>query len=170
MPFPWPPQLQVFVRDWLSANNVLLRGRDGHVLVDSGYVRHAPLTLALLASRQGLDGDVLAALSDDLNTPFAIARLHEEVRELNTTGDPTRQAQLKAILLMGGALLGLLTSEPNGWLQSGVDTAATEDRVQRWASLRAHKNFAAADALRAELNAEGISVSATPGGPRWTKS
>ncbi len=113
---------------------------------------------------------VLDALSDDLNTPFAIARLHEEVRELNTTGDPTRQAQLKAILLMGGALLGLLTSEPNGWLQSGVDTAATEDRVQRWASLRAQKNFAAADALRAELNAEGISVSATPGGPRWTKS
>ena len=113
---------------------------------------------------------VLDALSDDLNTPLAIARLHEEVRELNTTGDPTRQAQLKAILLKGGALLGLLKSEPNRWLQSGVDPAATEDRVQRWASLRAQKNFAAADALRAELNAEGISVSATPGGPRWTKS
>jgi len=113
---------------------------------------------------------VLDALSDDLNTPLAIARLHEEVRELNATSEPTRQAQLKAILQAGGALLGLLASEPNRWLQSGVDAAITEDRVQRWASLRAQKNFAAADALRAELNAEGISVSATPGGPRWSKS
>ena len=40
----------MFVRDWLSANHVLLKSRDGHVLIDSGYVRHAPLTLALLDS------------------------------------------------------------------------------------------------------------------------
>jgi len=57
-----PPQLHVFVRDWLSANNVLLRSRDGHVLVDSGYVRHAPLTLALIASAQGIGDAPLARL------------------------------------------------------------------------------------------------------------
>ena len=45
-----PPQVHVFVRDWLSANNILLKSGDGHVLIDSGYIRHAPLTLALLAS------------------------------------------------------------------------------------------------------------------------
>jgi len=28
-----PPQIHVFVRDWLSANHVLLKSRDGHVLV-----------------------------------------------------------------------------------------------------------------------------------------
>jgi glyoxylase-like metal-dependent hydrolase (beta-lactamase superfamily II) len=43
-----PPQVHVLVRDWLSGNNVVLRGRDGHVLVDSGYSSHAPLTLALV--------------------------------------------------------------------------------------------------------------------------
>ena len=43
--------MHVFVRDWLSANNILLKSRDGHVLIDSGYVAHAPLTLALLRSR-----------------------------------------------------------------------------------------------------------------------
>ena len=48
-----PPQLRVFVRDWLSSNNILLEGRDGPVLIDSGYVRHAPLTLALLAHELG---------------------------------------------------------------------------------------------------------------------
>ena len=49
-----PPQVHVFVRDWLSSNNVLLKSRDGHVLIDSGYGRHAPLTLALLATGRGL--------------------------------------------------------------------------------------------------------------------
>jgi glyoxylase-like metal-dependent hydrolase (beta-lactamase superfamily II) len=59
------PQLHVFVRDWLSSNNILLKSRDGHVLIDSGYVRHAPLTLALLATPQGI-GD--APLSRLVNT------------------------------------------------------------------------------------------------------
>jgi len=58
----FPPQVHVFVRDWLSANHVLLKSRDGHVLVDSGYGRHAPLTLALLATPRGLGHDPLAWL------------------------------------------------------------------------------------------------------------
>ena len=57
-----PPQVHVFVRDWLSSNNVLLKSRDGHVLIDSGYVGHAPLTLALLATPQGLSAARLAKL------------------------------------------------------------------------------------------------------------
>ena len=60
MPATLPPQLIVFVRDWLSANNVLLKSRDGHVLIDSGYVAHAPLMLALL--ERGLRGEPLAKL------------------------------------------------------------------------------------------------------------
>ena len=57
-----PPQVRVFVRDWLSSNNILLKGREGHVLIDSGYARHAPLTLALLATPQGLSAAPLARL------------------------------------------------------------------------------------------------------------
>lgn len=57
-----PPHVHVFVRDWLSSNNVLLKGRDGSVLIDSGYSRHAPLTLALLATQQGLGAAPLARL------------------------------------------------------------------------------------------------------------
>lgn len=57
-----PPQMHVFVRDWLSANQIVLRSRDGGVLIDSGYGKHVPLTLALVASRQGLDGAPLAKL------------------------------------------------------------------------------------------------------------
>jgi len=77
-----PPQLHVFVRDWLSSNNIVLKGRDGAVVIDSGYVRHVPLTLALLASRQGLDGAPLAKLvnthchSDHMGGNAAIARAY----------------------------------------------------------------------------------------------
>ena len=55
-----PPQMHVLNRDWLSANNVVLKSRDGHVLVDSGYATHAPLTLALVA--RVLEGAPLSRL------------------------------------------------------------------------------------------------------------
>ena len=57
-----PPQMHVFIRDWLSANNILLKSPDGHVLIDTGYVRHAPLTLALLRSKRGLGDEPLAKI------------------------------------------------------------------------------------------------------------
>lgn len=75
-----PPQVHVFVRDWLSSNNILLRSRDGHVLIDSGYVRHAPLTLDLLRTRSGIEDEPLALLvnthchSDHMGGNAAIAR------------------------------------------------------------------------------------------------
>lgn len=57
-----PPQMHVFVRDWLSANHIVLRSDEGSVVIDSGYVKHVPLMLALIASRMGLDGRPLAKL------------------------------------------------------------------------------------------------------------
>ena len=55
-----PPSITVLVRDWLSANNVLLRGRDGNVIIDTGYVRDAPRTLALVA--EALAGEPLVLI------------------------------------------------------------------------------------------------------------
>jgi glyoxylase-like metal-dependent hydrolase (beta-lactamase superfamily II) len=46
--------MQVFERGWLSSNNILFIGRDDNALVDSGYVTHAPQTLALVS--HGLQG------------------------------------------------------------------------------------------------------------------
>ncbi|MCC2972977.1 MBL fold metallo-hydrolase [Massilia sp. IC2-476] len=58
-----PPSLHVFERGWLSSNNILFTGRHDTALVDSGYVTHAPQTLALV--RQALNGRPLGRL---LNT------------------------------------------------------------------------------------------------------
>jgi glyoxylase-like metal-dependent hydrolase (beta-lactamase superfamily II) len=82
VPLSLPPQVHVFVRDWLSSNNVLLKSAAGHVLVDTGYTTHVPLTLALLASRQGLDGDPLALVvnthchSDHIGGNAAVTRAY----------------------------------------------------------------------------------------------
>jgi glyoxylase-like metal-dependent hydrolase (beta-lactamase superfamily II) len=43
-----PPAIRVFERGWLSSNNILITGRDGAALVDTGYVTHAAQTLSLV--------------------------------------------------------------------------------------------------------------------------
>jgi glyoxylase-like metal-dependent hydrolase (beta-lactamase superfamily II) len=43
-----PASMRVFERGWLSANNILFIGGDDTTLVDTGYVTHAPQTLALV--------------------------------------------------------------------------------------------------------------------------
>ncbi|MFC5460112.1 MBL fold metallo-hydrolase [Massilia niabensis] len=56
MTFQLPATMQVFERGWLSSNNVLFMGRDVQAdtaLVDSGYLTHAPQTLALVRHALG---------------------------------------------------------------------------------------------------------------------
>jgi glyoxylase-like metal-dependent hydrolase (beta-lactamase superfamily II) len=48
-----PPSMRIFERGWLSANNILFIGRDRTALVDSGYLTHAPQTLALVRRALG---------------------------------------------------------------------------------------------------------------------
>ncbi len=55
-----PRSVEVFERGWLSANNILLFDGEAATLVDSGYVSHAPQTVALL--RNALAGRRLARL------------------------------------------------------------------------------------------------------------
>ncbi|WP_114648996.1 MBL fold metallo-hydrolase [Pseudothauera hydrothermalis] len=55
-----PPGVQVFERGWLSANNILLDDGEQATLIDSGYVSHAPQTVALL--REALGARPLARL------------------------------------------------------------------------------------------------------------
>ena len=62
-PFQLPATMRVFERGWLSSNNVLFIGAHETALVDSGYLSHAPQTLALVD--HALDGRPLDRL---LNT------------------------------------------------------------------------------------------------------
>ncbi|MDD5028581.1 MAG: MBL fold metallo-hydrolase [Rhodoferax sp.] len=45
-----PSGLVVLERGWLSSNNILIQGKQGTALIDSGYCTHAAQTLALVAA------------------------------------------------------------------------------------------------------------------------
>jgi cysteinyl-tRNA synthetase len=105
-----------------------------------------------------------AALCDDLNTPQALA-------ELSMLADAARQSgtpEAKAALLGGSALLGLLQQDPEAWFQRGVDGARVEALLEERRAARAAKDFARADAIRAELTAMGVVIEDGAQGTRWS--
>jgi glyoxylase-like metal-dependent hydrolase (beta-lactamase superfamily II) len=63
-----PASMRVFERGWLSANNILFIGAGETTLVDTGYVTHAPQTVAMVRQAlgdRGLDRIVNTHLHSD---------------------------------------------------------------------------------------------------------
>jgi cysteinyl-tRNA synthetase len=111
----------------------------------------------------------MEALLDDLNTPRANAELFALARRLEI-GTPAEQAKAKGELLAGGALLGFLQADPEAWFQGGADAALKariDALIARRIDARAAKDWASADALRAELTALNVEVMDNPTGATW---
>ncbi|MDG1064995.1 MAG: cysteine--tRNA ligase [Luminiphilus sp.] len=120
------------------------------------------------------DTAAFTALLDDLNTPKAIAALHASCKALNKA-DAETAATCKGELLAMGRLMGLLGTDPEQWFTESASGAAltSEDIELRLAArleARARKDFAAADAVRDELQAAGIELEDGPKGTIWRRS
>jgi cysteinyl-tRNA synthetase len=116
-----------------------------------------------IAAPPFLPKEVAVALEDDLNTPLALAHMHELAAALNRD----RSASAKAGLLGAGHLLGLLQETPDSWLRGGAggdDGARIEDLIHRRNEARKAKDFAEADRIRNALDAEGVLLEDKPGG------
>ncbi len=103
------------------------------------------------------------AMDDDFNTALAVAELFDLAGEVNRTKSVEAARQLKAL----GAVLGLLERSPQAYLQGGSkggDDAGVADAITRRAAAKKFRNFAEADAIRAELTAAGIILEDKPDG------
>jgi cysteinyl-tRNA synthetase len=113
--------------------------------------------------------DFLEALLDDLNTPRANAELFALASRLDAATGADR-ARAKGELLASARLAGFLGGDPAAWFQGGADaslTARIEDLIARRVAARKAKDFALADALRAELTALDVEVMDNPTGATW---
>jgi cysteinyl-tRNA synthetase len=111
----------------------------------------------------------MGALLDDLNTPRANAELFAVARRLET-GTVAERAQAKGELLAGGAVLGFLQADPESWFHGGADEALKariDDLIARRVAARAAKDWASADAIRAELTALNVEVMDNATGATW---
>jgi len=102
------------------------------------------------------------ALGDDINTPLAIAALHQ-------LSDP-------AALRAGGSALGLLQQDPEAWFRwtpagtGGPSEADIEAAIAARQAARKAKDFKESDRIRDELKAKGVILEDGPKGTSWKRA
>ena len=119
---------------------------------------------------------VVDALSDDLNTPKALAGLHELANQLRRATDTQAKNAAVQQLLAGGSLLGLLIQTPDTYFTQGQPSGASsmtadaiEALIEQRKAARASGDYAGADRIRDDLLASGIELEDSREGTRWRK-
>jgi cysteinyl-tRNA synthetase len=105
-----------------------------------------------------------AALCDDLNAPKALAVLWELVR--SDDGSP---ADRRDSMLALDAVLGLGLDRAEAPEQKSESDPRIDGLLVERQQARENRDFATADRIRDDLDAEGIDIIDTPEGPRWRR-
>jgi cysteinyl-tRNA synthetase len=112
-------------------------------------------------------------LSDDLNTPQALAELARIAGEARKATGADERRRLKSELLGAGLALGLLQQSHEAWFArgaSGDDDARIQALVDERNEAKKNRDFARSDAIRKQLADEGVLLEDTPQGVRWKRA
>ena len=121
------------------------------------------------------DIEVLEAVRNDLNISGALVRLHALLLDLNNANNNVQRAHAKSVLLASAELMGLLQQSPEqalaelrpesrSFIPSSADLRIKTLIAER-EEARQDRDFAKADELREELEAEGFVIEDTCEGP-----
>ena len=124
-----------------------------------------------LKVKAAADPRVIEALADDINTPLAIAHLHDLAGQINKTEDAKKE-ELTAVFKASADVLGLLYQAPETWFKGGNsddDSSEIDAKIQARIDAKKNKDFALADQIREELKSEGIVLEDTPQGTVWKR-
>lgn len=121
-------------------------------------------------------GRFKAAMSDDFNTPEALAVMFELVKALNIARQQQDQEQVR--LLAGtlremGAVLGILQNDPEqyfrGAAQDGISDDEIETKIEERKRARENKDWAESDRIRDWLSEQGIVLDDGKAGTSWRR-
>jgi cysteinyl-tRNA synthetase len=125
----------------------------------------------IAATPDRVDEEFTACLLDDLNTPAALARLHELARLANK-GEVGACEALKS----SAAVLGLLQQTARAWAKDdetvtkdGIDDATIDALIMARKQARADRNFAKADEIRDQLTKADIILEDSIDGTTWRR-
>jgi len=120
--------------------------------------------------------DFAEAMDDDLSIPAALGVLHERVRAGNAALDDeelSAAASIRGEVIAMVEVLGINPLSPQWNTDADASTATAlaalvETLITDRNAARASKDYAAADRIRDELAAAGITVEDGPGGSHWS--
>lgn len=142
-----------------------------HQAVDSGLEGDDELGAGLTE----LYEEALDAMCENLNTSVAVARALEGAKLVSGADHLTKASAASAVTFFDqiNALLGIVRSDYEGAIPTceptkpAVDEARIQGLIEERAAAKKAKDFARADQIRKDLEAEGIELRDTPQGTVW---
>ncbi len=130
-----------------------------------------------VASTNEFDARFAKAMDDDFNTPEALAVLFELANGLNKAkaeGHADDAGQLAAQLRRLGGVLGILQDDADAFFkgvsaEGGLSDEQIEAMIQQRLDARENKDWAEADRIRDEFQAQNIVLEDGAGGTTWRR-
>lgn len=115
---------------------------------------------------------IILALQDDLNTPEAMAGLHQ-LRDIIAQAPADKKPRAIAALKAAGGLIGFFQADPDDWFrgddEGGLSSGEIEKLLSERAQARANKDFATSDRIRDLLAEDGVIIEDGPDGATWRR-